>query len=187
MHKPEWASNIEAYISEGVDRSWFDTGLECIHFLNGSAQNQNYGYRNSSIHFSNDHKYAVEFMPDAGDTRGDNLIVKLEARVFRVYDENNNHTNKDNSYVSKLGDQVQFELPVTVLQEDSGKIAEMEVDLTDENYSKFLELMNNLEVYFDEFEKKQEGSKLPSKGWNRILYGPQELGKRTVSINTKKS
>ncbi len=185
LHKPEWASNIEAYISEGVDRSWFDTGLECIHFLNGSAQNQNYGYRNSSIHFSNDHKYAVEFMPDAGDTRGDNLIVKLEARVFRVYDENNNHTNKDNSYVSKLGDQVQFELPVTVLQEDSGKIAEMEVDLTDENYSKFLELMNNLEVYFDEFEKKQEGSKLPSKGWNRILYGPPGTGK-TYSINKYK-
>lgn len=186
LHKPNWENNIAAYDNEGVDRTWFDNGLECIHFLNGSAQNKNYGYRNSSIHFSYDHKYAVEFMPDAGNPKGNNLITKLQARVFKLYDKKNDHTNKDNSYTSKLNDQVQFELPVDVLQEDSGKIDEIKVELSDQNYEKFLGLLNNVDSYFENVDEHEEGDKMPSKGWNKILYGPPGTGK-TYSINEYKN
>lgn len=148
----DWKENINYYKNFGVKEEWFKEGVECIHFANGNAQNKNYAWRNASIHFSADHKYALEFMYDLEKANEDNIIKALDARFYKLYDEDNKHNNNENSYKSSEIDKVLFKIPVYVIQEESGKIKSVKVEISDENFKNFNCKLQTISKYFEEGE-----------------------------------
>ncbi|MBP2026100.1 McrB family protein [Peptoniphilus stercorisuis] len=149
-NKNAWKENINYYKNDGVKEEWFKEGLECIHFANGNAQNKNYAWRNASIHFSTDHKYALEFMYDLEKANEDNIIKALDARFYKLYDENNKHNTNENSYISSEEDKVLFKIPVDVIQEENGKVKSVKVEISDENFKNFNCKLQTISKYFKE-------------------------------------
>lgn len=149
LHTNAWKVNIDLYQDKGVQEEWFSNGLECMHFANGNTQNKNYAWRNASIHFSLDHKHSIEFMFDMKKANTDNLIYGLNAKIYKVYDDDGNHTNNQNSYTSKKGDAVIFKIPVEIIQSNDGKIDQVNIKLDDELFLKFNNIISSLPTYFD--------------------------------------
>lgn len=185
--KGVWAENNSFYKEDGFKDSWFSNGLECIHFANGSAQNRNYAWRNASLHLSLDHNYALEFMFNAGEAKGDNLITGLTVRYFNLYDTSGKHTTNTNAYISSLGEKVLVELPVTITQDEEGKIIAVDVLISDEAYESLSNYLERTADYFEAVTIEERGVEMvKSKGWNKILYGPPGTGKTYSISNYKK-
>ena len=181
-----WAENNLFYKEDGFKDSWFSKGLECIHFANGSTQNRNYAWRNASLHLSLDHNYALEFMFNAGEVRGNNLITSLTVRYFNLYDISGKHTTNTNAYISSLGEKVIVELPVTINQDEEGAILAVDVLISDEAYGLISNYLENITEYFEALIIKERGVEMAkSKGWNKILYGPPGTGKTYSIANYK--
>lgn len=148
LNRTQWKENISKYKDYGIQEEWFEEGIECIHFANGNPQTKNYAWRNASIHFSFDHKYAIEIMFDVGKATGDNLIKGLNARLFNLYDEDRKHSTNNNSYTSIKGDDILLKIPVAIGQESDGRISNVKVEISDKDFLHFNKILENITKYF---------------------------------------